>query len=146
MDCSRGALIIYHAIAVKEICYGTFHSQKAIHFNKYTTASDVWSFGAVMYEIWSLGHKPFEGYTNHQVMLQLIDWITKLSGLIYVTVVQLTGGRGGRQWLPPTSTPWLSQGTLQFDDPVLVRERLRIKYPCTRGSCMQTVYFAACID
>ena len=22
-----------------------------------------------MYEIWSLGHKPFEGYTNPQVML-----------------------------------------------------------------------------
>ena len=34
---------------------------------KYSTASDVWSFGAVMYEIWSLGHKPFESYTNPEV-------------------------------------------------------------------------------
>jgi ephrin-B len=39
----------------------------ALHYKKYSTASDVWSFGCVMYEIWSLGHKPFEGYTNVQV-------------------------------------------------------------------------------
>ena len=36
---------------------------------KYSTASDVWSFGAVMYEIWSLGHKPFESYTNPEVCI-----------------------------------------------------------------------------
>ena len=29
----------------------------------------VQSYGAVMYEIWSLGHKSFEGYTNPQVMM-----------------------------------------------------------------------------
>ena len=40
---------------------------QALHFKKYSTASDVWSYGAVMYEIWSIGHKPFEGYTNSQV-------------------------------------------------------------------------------
>ena len=42
------------------------HTQ-AIHYKKYTTASDVWSFGCVMYEIWSVGHKPFEGLTNTEV-------------------------------------------------------------------------------
>ena len=42
-------------------------TQQAVHFKKYSTASDVWSFGALMYEIWSLGHKPFEGKTNHEV-------------------------------------------------------------------------------
>ena len=40
---------------------------QALHFKKYSTASDVWSFGCLMYEIWSLGHKPFEGYTNPDV-------------------------------------------------------------------------------
>ena len=40
---------------------------QALHYKKYSTASDVWSFGCLMYEIWSLGHKPFEGYTNSQV-------------------------------------------------------------------------------
>ena len=33
---------------------------EAILYRRYTTKSDVWSYGMVMYEIWSLGHKPFE--------------------------------------------------------------------------------------
>ena len=40
---------------------------QALHYKKYSTASDVWSFGCVMYEIWSLGHKPFELFSNAEV-------------------------------------------------------------------------------
>ncbi len=29
----------------------------------------MWSFGAVMYEIWSIGHKPFENVNNSEVSL-----------------------------------------------------------------------------
>ena len=47
-------------------CY-LYFPYKAIHYKKYSTASDVWSFGCVMYEIWSLGHKPFENHTNAEV-------------------------------------------------------------------------------
>ena len=40
---------------------------EAILYRKYTTKSDVWSYGMVMYEIWSLGCKPFEELSFTQV-------------------------------------------------------------------------------
>ena len=48
---------------------------EAIHYKKYSTASDVWAYGCLLvwaygcllYEIWSVGYKPFEGVPNINV-------------------------------------------------------------------------------
>ena len=55
-------------------------SPEALLYKKYSTSSDVWSYGMLMYEIWSLGHKPFEDKTIEEVCA----WGVLCVGVAYI--------------------------------------------------------------
>ena len=45
---------------------------EALNYRNYTSASDVWSFGIVLYEIWSLGKEPYYYLDINEVLLNSI--------------------------------------------------------------------------
>ncbi|GCB60385.1 hypothetical protein scyTo_0012731 [Scyliorhinus torazame] len=44
---------------------------EAIHSNKFSIKSDVWSFGILLYEIITFGKMPYPGLTNYQVIQEV---------------------------------------------------------------------------
>ena len=58
---------------------------EAILYKKYSTSSDVWSYGMLMYEIWSLGHTPFGDSQPNQVSYHLCMYVN-VQYVYYVTI------------------------------------------------------------
>ena len=56
---------------------------EAIYYKKYSTSSDIWSFGMLMFEIWSLGLCPF-GELSHKMVSKFV--IRNLSTRAYTYI------------------------------------------------------------
>ena len=41
---------------------------EALFYRRYSEKSDVWSLGMTLFEVWSVGRKPWDGYTNLEVV------------------------------------------------------------------------------
>jgi len=48
-------------------------SPEAIAYRKFTSASDVWSYGIVMWEVMSFGERPYWDMSNQDVSLHFIQ-------------------------------------------------------------------------
>lgn len=46
---------------------------EALDSKRYSVASDIWSFGCVLYEIWSMGKKPFFDKDNLEVSMYIMQ-------------------------------------------------------------------------
>lgn len=44
---------------------------EAIAYRKFTSASDVWSFGIVMWEVMAFGERPYWDMSNHEASLNI---------------------------------------------------------------------------
>ena len=47
------------------------HFIQALNYGKYTTSSDVWSFGILLWEAFSCGSAPYPGMSNHDARSQV---------------------------------------------------------------------------
>jgi serine/threonine protein kinase len=47
-----------------------WYAPESVYFGKFTSKSDVWSFGVTLWEIWTFGDLPYDELTGREVRCQ----------------------------------------------------------------------------
>lgn len=50
-------------------------SPESVVYGRFTLESDIWSFGVVLWEIYSFGKQPYYGHSNEEVVKLILDGI-----------------------------------------------------------------------
>ena len=58
----------YYRVQSKSLLPVRWMPPESILYGKFTTESDVWAFGVVLWEIYSFGLQPYYGYSNSEVI------------------------------------------------------------------------------
>lgn len=58
----------YYCLQPKTLLPIRWMPPEAIAYGKFTSDSDIWSFGVVLWEIFSYGLQPYYGFSNQEVM------------------------------------------------------------------------------
>ncbi|XP_034475478.1 tyrosine-protein kinase transmembrane receptor Ror [Drosophila innubila] len=58
----------YYRVQSKSLLPVRWMPSESILYGKFTTESDIWSFGVVLWEIYSYGMQPYSGYSNPEVI------------------------------------------------------------------------------
>lgn len=58
----------YYRVNPKTLLPIRWMAPESIAFGKFTTESDIWAFGVVLWEIFSFGLQPYYGFSNQEVM------------------------------------------------------------------------------
>lgn len=58
----------YYRVQSKSLLPVRWMPPESILYGKFSTESDVWSFGVVLWEVWSVGLQPYYGFNNQEVI------------------------------------------------------------------------------
>lgn len=83
----------YYRVQSKSLLPVRWMPPESIMYGKFTTDSDVWSFGVVLWEVFSFGLQPYFGYSNQEVIemirsRQLLPQPEDCPGRIYGLMVE----------------------------------------------------------